>query len=310
MSTAAKVPETHELEGDDAVETLRETGLVDLVRDGLTRFRYSDGFSHSRALAFQFILAAIPGLIVLVALATLLGQQSLTDILSQTVRDLAPGPASEILTRTLEQGSSTAHEDAETALLAGGIAALVAAAGAMGQIERGANRIYGVERDRPGLRKYALATALASTAGLASATAFVLLVPGRALGDALQEVTGWGSTLDTLWAVGRWAIGAVLVAAAVAAIFKVAPNRRQPGYSWLAFGSTLSVLLWFAFTGLLSAYLQLSQGFGETYGPLAGLIGLLLWAFLTALALFLGLAVAAQLEAVRAGEPGPQRGDA
>ena len=307
MSTAAKVPETYELEGDDAVETLRDTGLVDLVVDGLTRFRYADGFSHSRALAFQFILTAIPGLIVLVALATLLGQQSLTDILSQTLRDLAPGPASEILTRALEQGSSTAHEDAETALLAGGLAALVAAAGAMGQIERGANRIYGVERDRPGLRKYALATALASTAGLASATAFVLLVPGRALGDALQEVTGWGSTLDTLWSVGRWAIGAVLVAAAIAAVFKAAPNRNQPAFSWLAFGSTLSVLLWFVFTGLLSAYLQLSQGFGETYGPLAGLIGLLLWAFLTALALFLGLAVAAQLEAVRAGEPRPRR---
>jgi YihY family inner membrane protein len=306
VSTAAKVPETHELEGDDAIETLRETGLVDLVLDGLTRFRYADGFSHSRALAFQFILTAIPGLIVLVALATLLGQQSLTDILSQTLRDLAPGPASEILTRALEQGSSTAQEDAETALLAGGLAALVAAAGAMGQIERGANRIYGVERDRPGLRKYALATALASTAGLAGATAFVLLVPGRALGDALQEVTGWGSTLDTLWSVGRWAIGGVLVAAAIAAVFKAAPNRHQPAFSWLAFGSTLSVLLWFAFTGLLSAYLQLSQGFGETYGPLAGLIGLLLWAFLTALALFLGLAVAAQLEAVRAGEPRPR----
>jgi YihY family inner membrane protein len=307
VSTAAKVPENHELEGDDAIETLRDTGLVDLVLDGLTRFRYADGFSHSRALAFQFILAAIPGLIVLVALATLLGQQSLTDILSQTLRDLAPGPASEILTRALEQGSSTAQEDAETALLAGGLAALVAAAGAMGQIERGANRIYGVERDRPGLRKYALATVLASTAGLAGATAFVLLVPGRALGDALQEVTGWGSTLDTLWSVGRWAIGGVLVAAAVAAVFKAAPNRHQPAFSWLAFGSTLSVLLWFVFTGLLSAYLQLSQGFGETYGPLAGLIGLLLWAFLTALALFLGLAVAAQLEAVRAGEPQPRR---
>ena len=49
----------------------------------------------------------------------------------------------------------------------------------------------------------------------------------------------------------------------------------------------------------------MSQGFGETYGPLAGVIGLLLWTLLTALALFLGLAVAAQLEAVRAGRPAP-----
>ena len=67
------------------------------------------------------------------------------------------------------------------------------------------------------------------------------------------------------------------------------------------------MLLWFAFTGLLALYIGASQSFGETYGPLAGFIGLLLWAFVSALALFLGLAVAAQLEAERAGEPDPSR---
>jgi uncharacterized BrkB/YihY/UPF0761 family membrane protein len=131
-------------------------------------------------------------------------------------------------------------------------------------------------------------------------------VPGSALGDALKEVTGWSDALDTAWSIGRWPLGAALVAAAVAVLFKLCPSRAQPSFSWLAFGSTLSVLLWFAFTGLLAAYLDLSQGFGETYGPLAGVIGLLLWTFLTALALFLGLAVAAQLEAVRAGAPRPR----
>jgi YihY family inner membrane protein len=307
MSTAARVPETHELEGDDALETLREVGAWELVRDGIVRFRFADGFSHSRALAFQFTLAVIPALIAMVGLATLLGQQSFTDVLTQTVRDMAPGPASELLTQAFQQGStSSAQDDAETALIVGGLAAFVSAATAMGQIERGSNRIYGVERDRPALRKYALATLLACTAGLATTAAFVLLVPGSALGGALKEVTGWSDALDTAWSIGRWPLGAALVAAAVAVLFKLCPSRTQPSFSWLAFGSTLSVLLWFAFTGLLAAYLDLSQGFGETYGPLAGVIGLLLWTFLTALALFLGLAVAAQLEAVRAGAPRPR----
>jgi YihY family inner membrane protein len=307
VSTAARVPETHELEGDDALETLREVGAWELVRDGFVRFRFADGFSHSRALAFQFTLAVIPALIAMVGLATLLGQQSFTDVLTQTVRDMAPGPASELLTQAFQQGStSSAQDDAETALIVGGLAAFVSAATAMGQIERGSNRIYGVERDRPALRKYALATLLACTAGLATTAAFVLLVPGSALGGALKEVTGWSDALDTAWSIGRWPLGAALVAAAVAVLFKLCPSRAQPSFSWLAFGSTLSVLLWFAFTGLLAAYLDLSQGFGETYGPLAGVIGLLLWTFLTALALFLGLAVAAQLEAVRAGAPRPR----
>jgi hypothetical protein len=53
MSTAAAVPLTHDLEGDDAVETLRSAGLRSLLRESLMRFRFADGFSHSRALAFQ-----------------------------------------------------------------------------------------------------------------------------------------------------------------------------------------------------------------------------------------------------------------
>ena len=50
---------------------------------------------------------------------------------------------------------------------------------------------------------------------------------------------------------------------------------------------------------LLVLYLRFSLEFGETNGPLAGIIGILLWAYLGSLALFMGLAFAAQLEGVR-----------
>ena len=85
-------------------------------------------------------------------------------------------------------------------------------------------------------------------------------------------------------------------------------HPTEPEPTWLAFGSGLSVLMWFAFTGILAGYLEISKVFGETYGPLAGFIGLMLWALLTAFSLFAGLAVAAQLEAIRAGEPQPDNG--
>jgi uncharacterized BrkB/YihY/UPF0761 family membrane protein len=175
----------------------------------------------------------------------------------------------------------------------------------MGQIERGANRIYGVERDRPSVAKYTRATLLALSAGLASVGALVLVVAGSELGGALAN-EGWSDALGTAWSIGRWPLGAILVAAAAALLFEKSPNRSQPELTWLAFGSGLSVLLWFAFTGILSAYLEISSDFGDTYGPLAGFIGLMLWALLTALALFGGLAVAAQLEAIRAGHSEPE----
>jgi uncharacterized BrkB/YihY/UPF0761 family membrane protein len=57
---------------------------------------------------------------------------------------------------------------------------------------------------------------------------------------------------------------------------------------------------------VLVAYVEATGSFGATYGPIAGTIGVLLWTFLSAVALFLGLAFAAQLEAVRAGVPAPR----
>jgi YihY family inner membrane protein len=303
MSTAARVPETHgELEGDDAFEMARGIGLRALLRDSFVRFRYADGFSHSRALAFQFTLTLIPALIAIVGLGHAVGQRELGAIIAQTFRELAPGPAGDVLTQTIEQGE---EDDSETALVLGLITALIAGATAMGQIERGANRIYGVERDRSAFRKYAIATLLAATAGVATIAALILVVAGSEIGDAAKDVTGWGNAINTAWSIGRWPLGALLVASAVTMIFKVSPRRSQPALSWLALGAALAVVLWFAFTALLAAYLTLSKDFGDTYGPLAGLIGLLLWTLLSALALFLGLAVAAQLEAVRAGRPDP-----
>ena len=308
MSTAAPVPVTHrlDLEGDDALKTIREVGTAALLERSFLRFRLADGFSHSRALAFQLILTLLPGLIAMVGLASVLGQETLTEVMTGTVEEIAPGPAGQLLTQAFEQGSESARSG-ETALVLGLLATIVAAAGAMGQIERGSNRLYGVERDRPTVRKYLVALALALTAGAATVLAFILIVFGSSLGDVLASAKGWSDVAETSWSIARWPLGATLVAAAVALLFKLSPHREQPDFSWLALGSSVAVLLWFSFTGLLALYIGASKEFGETYGPLAGVIGLMLWAFVGALALFLGLAVAAQLEAERAGSSNPSR---
>ena len=299
MSTAAAVPETRGLEGDDAVETLKGVGISHLVRDSFIRFRRADAFSHSRALAFQLVLTLLPALIAVVGFALVLDQESFSRVLESTFKDLAPGPAGEVLTQTIESSSDSGG----IALFLGLVIAIVSGATAMGQIERGANRIYGVERDRPSVAKYTRATLLALSAGIAMFGALVLVVAGSELRSALTE-NGWSDVLGTVWSVARWPLGAILVAAAAALLFERSPNRSQPEASWLAFGSGLSVLMWFAFTGILAGYLELSKDFGETYGPLAGFIGLMLWALLTAFSVFAGIAVAAQLEAIRAGKPG------
>jgi YihY family inner membrane protein len=305
MSTATLVPETYELQGDDALRTLRRTGWARLAADSFRRFRYADGFSHCRALAFQITLTLIPGMIAVVGLATALHAEHFRDLVRQIATRLAPGPAGSVIATAVRHGQHAAGGGARAALVFGLLATLISATTAMGQIERGANRIYGIERDRPTLRKYTVGFLLACSAGLAMVLSLVLVVAG----EDIVKASGLSGTLAGVWGVLRWPVAVALLIAAMALLFRAAPRRRQPAASWLAVGSGLSVLLGFAFTWLLSLFLTASRTFGETYGPLAGLMGVLVWAFLMSLAIFLGLAFAAQLEAVRAGMAGPITGE-
>ena len=304
MTTASGVPCTYgELEGDEALETLRRTGRRRLVEDAVIRFRAADGFSHSRALAFQTTLTLLPALIAVVGLAAALDQDGFTRVVRDTIQSLAPGAAGDILTDALRQGSTAAgRESGETALIGGALAASVAGTTAMAQVERGANRIYGVERDRPFVAKYLRALLLALTAGILAMLSLILLVGGAAIRDSVS----WSESIDTVWQIARWPLGLIFTVASVALLFEYSPRRRQPEASWLAVGAGVAAALWLVFVGVLYLFLETTDSFGATYGPIAGTIGVLLWTFLTSVALFLGLAFSAQLEAVRAGVPGPR----
>src|SRR5919199_4306663 len=108
MSTATSVPETHELEGDDALQTLRSTGWGRLLKDAFVRFRAADGFSHSRALAYQVMLTLLPFVIAVVGLATALQAEDVRELVTRTVDRLAPGPAGQLFTQAVRQGAKNA----------------------------------------------------------------------------------------------------------------------------------------------------------------------------------------------------------
>jgi len=310
MSTASHVPETtrlkqEELSADDARTTLAHTGTGRLLADSFRRMRYGDGFTATRAVAFQFVLSLIPLLIAFVGLASMIKAEKFAQALRETILSVTPGGKSDAFKQVLTRGLAQGGAGGRIALGIGLLAALVSLTTAMGQIERGANRIYGIQRDHPSGEKYGRAARLVATGGIPAMLGFVVIVGGGAFIDALQSAYGWGSSTGTILQVLRWPVGILLGLAAVTAIFKWAPRRNQPGFSWLAVGAAVALVLWLVFSGLLAFYISHSSSFGAVYGPLTGMIALLLWSQLTSLALFLGVAFAAQLEAVRAGVPSP-----
>ncbi len=300
MSTATTVPETWELTGDDARRVLRSCGRRALLRDAFVRLRVADGFSHARSLAYATSLVFVQATIALVGLASALGNGS-SDVIVRTLRAALPGPAGELMIQAVVQAHRTGADHKWAGLTFGLVGTLVTGSTLLGQVERGLNRIYGVEQDRPTVKKYGLALLLTVTAGLLAIGAFTLLAFGQSIGDSIHN-----DAVNRVWAVARWPVAAVLVTVATTLVFRYSPRRRQPSLSWLAFGASVSTALWLIVTIGLGAFFSLSKSFGQTYGPLAGLVALLLWALLASIALLFGGAVTAQLEAVRAGIQAPQ----
>jgi YihY family inner membrane protein len=301
MSIAQLVPETWELTGDDAREMLVRTGRRKLLRDAFVRLRASDGFSHARSLAFLISLLLVQGVIVLVGVAAALGETDLSASITRSINEAAPGPAGRALTHAVFHAYQTGASRQYFVLTLVGVATLITGATLMGQMERALNRLYGIEQDRPTVQKYGQATLLALTAGVLAVVAFA----GFALGHGIGRNIG-DDTVVTVWRVMRWPLALALMTASIALLFRWSPRRHQPAWSWLAFGATISVALWSVLTLALGLFFQASTTFSTTYGPLAGMMALLLWALLSSVAILFGAAVAVQLEAVRAGAAAPR----
>jgi YihY family inner membrane protein len=314
MTTARTVPVTTEMDGDeldaeDAWHATRRVGLLRLLRDSFVRFRYGDGFTNSRALALQTSLAVVPFMLALTGLAADLDRERPARVLAATVQAVSPGTGQQDALAEAVTGGESSEDAGELALAFGLAFSLVSMTTAMGQVERGLNRVYGIRRDRPALRKYGRAAVTTALLAIPLGAGFLLLVAGGAFAGAMREHYGWDDGAVLAWNLARWPVGLALVVLAVAVVLDHAPRRRQPSLSWLALGSAISVAIATAATGLLALYVRVGGSFGEVYGPLAGVFALLIWSLLCSVAVFLGAAVCAQLEACRAGRPEPVEDD-
>ncbi len=129
------------------------------------RLRVADGFSHARSLAYAITLTFVQAIIGLIGLAVAVGNAGFSRLVARTVKAVVPGPGGDLLTQAVAQAHRAGAAHRYSGLVFGLVGALISGSTAAGQIERGLNRIYGVEQDRPTVKKYGLAFLLTVTAG-------------------------------------------------------------------------------------------------------------------------------------------------
>jgi membrane protein len=102
----------------------------------------------------------------------------------------------------------------------------------------------------------------------------------------------------------------VVVLLMIAVLYYTAPNAKLPRFQWVSPGSLLAVIVWIGASGLFALYVANFGAYNKTYGTLGGILTLLVWMWLTNIAILFGAELNSELERSRelaAGTPGAER---
>ena len=274
----------------------------ELGRRTAARVYRDDVLGRAAQLSYFFIFALFP---LLFFLASLLGYfaQAGTRMRADLLRYLAavvPRTASVLIRDTLEEitaGSSGGK------LSFGLIVALLTASFGMGAVISTLNTAYGVRESRPWWKAQALAVALTAALALLIVSALAMVLYGGSIGEWLAAKISPGGAFTSAWGVLQWPVVLAVVLHAFALVYYFAPNVRDMRWQWITPGSVLGLGLWLLASFILRAYLRLFDTYGTTYGSLGAVMVLLLWLYLTGVAILVGGEMNAVIEdaAARAG---------
>lgn len=238
--------------------------------------------------AFFGFLAVIPAL---AAVVSVLGLVTSPDDAAERAEDLfatLPGEARDLLTDQLESIAGRAGSTLTLSLVVSIAIALWSASAGMGHLIGAVNAAYDEPDERGWVRNKAIA--LLFTAG---AIVFVLFaLGGLAALPAVLDAAGLPGWLELVY----WPALLAGFAAGLAVLYRYAPQRDEPEWRWVSWGSAIAVVLWIAASIGLRIYTANFSNYDESYGSLAAVVVLLLWLQITAFVVLLGAEVNAELE--------------
>jgi membrane protein len=272
-------------------------------------FRDDNLSDWAAALTYYGLLSLFPALIVLVSILGLFGDpESTTEKVSEIVTQIGPDSAADTFSGPIE--SITSNRSAAGILLVVGLAvALWSASGYVGAFMRASNVIYEVPEGRPfwKLRPLQMLVTLAMVILLAMlALALVLTGP---VAEAVAEPLGIGDIAVTAWDIAKWPVMLIVAAAMISVLYYASPNARLRGFRWMTPGSAVALIAWLVASGAFALYVANFGSYDETYGSLGGVVVLLVWLWISNLALLFGHQLNAELERDRQLAEGMRRAE-
>ena len=140
-------------------------------------------------------------------------------------------------------------------------------------------------------------TAIFLTVGIAVfiLIAMFLVVAGPTVAETIAARLQLGPVFKWAWWVLQWPVVFVFVVTAVGLVYYFAPDVEQD-WVWITPGAILATLLWLGISLALKLYYQLMPNANAAYGTIGGVMVLMLWFYVSGLALLLGAELNAEIE--------------
>ena len=283
-----------------------KTGLGATLKRTLTEFQEDNLSDWAAALTYYGLLSLFPALIAMVSLIGIFGDpQTTTQKLTDIITEIGPSSGAETFEGPIK--SITENQSAAGfAFVFGLAAALWSASGYVGAFTRASNIIYETPEGRPfwKLRPLQIAVTLAMIIMMAL-LAIGLVLTGPVV-EAVANPIGLSSTAVDVWNIAKWPVMAAIFIVMVDVLYYTTPNVKLRGFKWVTPGAILSIVVWALASVLFAFYVSNFSSYDKTYGTLAGLVVLLLWFWITNLAILFGHQMNAERERseeIKEGQP-------
>lgn len=279
-------------------------GLLATLKRTASEFMEDNLTDWAAALTYYGLLALFPALIAMVSLIGLVGDpKSTTATLTEIITEIGPESAAETFSGPIESIASS-RGTAGIAFVAGLAVALWSASGYVGAFMRASNVIYETPEGRPfwKLRPLQLGVTLVMIV-LMALLSLGLVLTGPVV-EAVADPIGLGDTAVTVWNVAKWPLMIAAFLLMVAVLYYASPNVRLRGFRWVTPGSAVAIVAWAVASAAFAFYVANFGSYDKTYGTLGGLVALLVWFWISNLAILFGHQLNAELERNREIEEG------
>lgn len=262
----------------------------------LTEFQEDNLSDWAAALTYYGLLSLFPALIAMVSLIGIFGDPKTTTAkLTEIITELGPESGAETFEGPIK--SIVENQSAASFAFVFGLAvALWSASAYVGAFIRASNIIYETPEGRPfwKLRPLQLAVTLVMIVMMAL-LAVGLVLTGPVV-EAVAKPIGLSGTAVDVWNLAKWPAMAAIFILMVDVLFYASPNVRVRGFRWVTPGALVAIVVWAIASALFALYVANFGAYDKTYGTLAGLVVLLLWFWITNLAILFGHQLNAERE--------------